>query len=292
MKFSQYQYNPYMMLPPCYFIQPGEDDNLYRDIQPEEEPNEERILELDEISEIVSEEMDEQEEEEYVFESINRNQQDVNRVMQLMNTKYEFLYAELQRRGINRSLSRYIFRTILSFIDENYYKYSGTQEQKITSVVNDLRRQLPWVFYTMRSYGVPVQRVNQILRTIAAFALMNLRTSMPPTENIEQMATRITNLAKQETSIFNDLKNAGIPEGRITSVVRNVVLFSLRNVNLKQAPANIQTEAAELVQKIERTNPALVRQLQGYGMTIVQVRQVLRRIILFTLQKVFSREEE
>jgi hypothetical protein len=269
----------------------NEKGDLYRDIE-EDELEEDRDAEVNEITEIVSEELNEDEEDEYLFEDMNRTVQDVNRVMGLINSRFEFLYAELQRRGINRNLTRYIFRTIVSFADTNYTKYTGTPEQKTTALLNDLRRQFPWIFFTMRAYGVPVIRVNQILRTISAFALSNLRAAAPPPGDIEERATRITNLLRQQTSIFTDLRNAGVPANQITPVVRTVVLFTLRNINLNQPPANLQTKATELVGLIERVSPALIKQLQGYGLTMTQIRQVMRRIIFFTLQRTYKREDE
>ncbi|MGE5631805.1 MAG: hypothetical protein ACM3TR_11990, partial [Caulobacteraceae bacterium] len=193
---------------------------------------------------------------------------------------------------INRNTARYIFRFIVSYVVNNADKYTGSPDQKAAAILNDLRRQSPWIFYIMRANGILPNRINQIVRTIIAFALSHLQAGPVPPVNLEERATRITNLIRQQTDIFTRLQNLGVASSAANSIVRTIVLFVLRNINFNQPPVNLENKTAELLGQLETANPDLVKDLQNYGIPIGQIRLLIRLIIRFTLRNVYGRDEE
>lgn len=278
MRYCPFFYNPYYddMYENAY--EEDETEEMYRDYYEEED-------ELDMLSE--------EEELEYYDETMRQAPaQDINRIMGLADTQLGYLYNELQRHGINRNTSRYFFRTIVSYTVNNASKYTGTTEQRATAILNDFTRQYPWIFYLMRANGITQERANQIVRAVIVFTLTNLSTQPQPSEDLEQRATRITNLIRQQSDVFTRLQNLGVTASAANTFVRTVVLYVLRNSNPNQAPANLETRTAELVRAFEAANPSAVRELQNLGIPLGQIRVLLRSIILFTLRNIYSREIE
>jgi hypothetical protein len=119
-------------------------------------------------------------EEEYM--DMRQRPQDVNRIMTLINREFANYYAELQRYGVPRNVAENIFRTIVIYVLRNEGNYSGSITQKTNQLFNAFRRDVPIIFIILRGYGVPNNRVNQIIRDIIRFTLMNIsETPAPPT---------------------------------------------------------------------------------------------------------------
>lgn len=173
-EFDNINYDPCMFVPYCYgcpyFPQFNEGEMNY----PKWQRGIEEDDESDAVLEFENEDLNEDEELEY-FDEDSRSAQDVNRVMGLINARYESFYRRLMSAGMSRALARYLFRSIVTFVDINYNKYKGTIENKTTAAFNDLRRQQPWIFFVMRSYGIPQTAINQIVTTIIRFSFNNLR---------------------------------------------------------------------------------------------------------------------
>lgn len=176
--FNYQGYCPYMYVPCCY-VNPmmrmpaeqtdTEDNNYYRSIE-----NNEDLEELVELN-FEAEDLRDNEELEYLVEAEERSAADVDRVMASIEPRQRALFDQLERLGIRRTLSRYMVRNIVMFVDTNYNKYRGTIQQKVTASLNDLRRQYPWIFFVMRAYGVPAGTINQAVRSILTYSFQNLR---------------------------------------------------------------------------------------------------------------------
>lgn len=108
-------------------------------------------------------------------DEIDRNAQDVNRVMNILHTQHQNLYQELIHLGMDRRLINYLFRSIVSFVDETYDRYTGTIEQKIAQAGRALRRRDPWIFDIMNIYSVSPAAQARILDTILRVSFRNLR---------------------------------------------------------------------------------------------------------------------
>ncbi|KUO70835.1 MAG: hypothetical protein APF77_14295 [Clostridia bacterium BRH_c25] len=87
--------------------------------------------------------------------------QDINRIMALINRRFDNYYAELQRYGVRRADTRNIFRNTVRYVLRNEDNYTGTIEQRTNALA----------FSILRRNGVPNARINQIMRDIIRFTL-------------------------------------------------------------------------------------------------------------------------
>ena len=115
----------------------------------------------------------------YEDDDMRQRPQDINRIMALINREFANHYAELQRYGVPRSVTRIIFRNIVVYVLRNENSYSGTIAQKTNQIFNAIRRDMPWIFTTLRGFGVPTNRINQIIRDIISFTLENISEEAP-----------------------------------------------------------------------------------------------------------------
>ncbi len=227
------------------------------------------------------------EKEEFDYDFMRQPMQDVNRIINLVNTQFTNLYQELQRQGLNTNVTQNIFKTVVTYTANNYSRFPGTIEATSLSLINELKRTNSWIFNTMRSHGVPEYRVNQILRSIIIFVLNILKEGQ--LDGLNQKADNITKLIGQQGNLSNKLLT--IDENRRDAIVRAVVMFTLRNINMNQRPSNIKVRAAEIAGAFERANPAIVKEVIASGITMDQARDIYRKIATFTIKNVYSIRE-
>ena len=108
------------------------------------------------------------------YEVMRQRPQDINRIMALINRRFNNYYAELQRYGVRRATTRSIFRNTVRYVLRNANNYTGTIVQRTNAILNDLRRDNPLAFTILRGHGVPNARINQIFRDIIRFILENI----------------------------------------------------------------------------------------------------------------------
>lgn len=100
--------------------------------------------------------------------------QDINRIMALINQRFNTYYAELQRYGVQRVVTRNIFRNVVTYVLRNENNYTGTIAQRTTAIFNAYLRDNARIFVILRGYGVPNNRINQIIRDIIRLTLENI----------------------------------------------------------------------------------------------------------------------
>ena len=240
---------------------------------------------------------------------------DINLIMSLIQQHLCYLYLELERFGLHRFTINSLFRFIVTFVVKNYPFYPGTPAQRTTALLNALKAQYPWIFFMLMALGVPMERANEIVRIVIAFALATILPvplppeeippeeippeefppeeeqppveippeEIPPTTDLEQEVSRILGIIEADTNILPTLEDLGVPVSRVPEIVRTVILFTLRNVDLTQPPTNPEQLATELYEQFRLTNPGLIRELVNYGVPNNQIRTILREIILITL---------
>lgn len=114
-----------------------------------------------------------------LFEPLrNQRPQDINSILNLIDTEYARYYSELEQYGIPRSMIRRIFEIAVSYAMRNQEYYSGTAEQKTSLIMNNFRIDSVGSFSTLRGFGVPNSRIDKIISDIIRFTLISL-TSPP-----------------------------------------------------------------------------------------------------------------
>ncbi|ERI95045.1 hypothetical protein HMPREF1982_00531 [Clostridiales bacterium oral taxon 876 str. F0540] len=236
---------------------------------------------------IIIEDDDLFEREELDYDFMRQPMQDSNRIINMVNTQFTNLYQELKRYGINTNTVQNIFRTIVNYTVDNYARFTGTIEATGLALINELKRSNYWIFNIMESYGVPEYRANQILRSVICFVLNIVKEEQ--LDGLNQKAEKITKLISSQTNIFSKLET--IDEDRKAAIVKAVVMFTLRNINMNQRPSNIRIRAAEIAGAFERANPAIVREVIASGIAMDQARDIYRTISTFTIRNVYNIRE-
>ena len=109
--------------------------------------------------------------------------QEINRMMNLINRQFSNYYTELQGYRVPRWMVQNIFRNIVSYVLQNQGNYTGAIPAKTNQLLNSMRRDMQWAFTTLRGFGVPNNRINEIFRDIIRFILENIddQVPVPPT---------------------------------------------------------------------------------------------------------------
>lgn len=172
-------YFPYFRPQYCSMCPAMQD--LYRDIdEPFDEDIEFDDSDFDEIDDILDEYYEDLDYDDMdYFEDAPRSVQDVNRVVNAFEARFRNLISELQRAGIDRRLIRFLIRTVVAYIDDNFNRYRGTLDRKTNAAIRDIRLQLPWIISIFRVFGILPRRIIEILRDILSFAFQNLRGPIP-----------------------------------------------------------------------------------------------------------------
>ena len=107
-------------------------------------------------------------------DEMRQSLQDINRIMALIEQRLNSYYVELERYGIQRFIIRSIFRNIVVFTLREGTKYTGDMQQTLNEMINDYRRANPIIIATLRGYGVPNNRINQMILAIMRLTLENM----------------------------------------------------------------------------------------------------------------------
>jgi hypothetical protein len=104
----------------------------------------------------------------------------VDRIMRLINPEFGAVFNELQRYGMRRNIAANLFKLVVSYTVRNMAKYTGNINQKTSNIFEDLRKQLPWILLTFRGFGIPTNRINDIIKSIIRFTLTNIDKKPTP----------------------------------------------------------------------------------------------------------------
>ena len=100
--------------------------------------------------------------------------QEINRIMALIDRQFANFYAELQNFGVPRVVTTNIFRSIVAYVLENENRYTGNLQQRTNALFNAYLRDNAFVPIILRGYGVPNNRIHQMIRAIIRFVLENI----------------------------------------------------------------------------------------------------------------------
>lgn len=105
-------------------------------------------------------------------------------------------------------------------------------------------------------------------------------------KQMNQKSESITNDALNNKSIVKPLKNAGVSDEAIKSIITTIVKYTIMASPVPLLPLAIVPKASELTPYLEDDNPSLVRELKSYGLSINQIRQFFFNVIAFTLNSI------
>lgn len=212
----------------------------------------------------------------------------INNLTKQVQTEFVSFQSQLENFGIDRNTAAFLIRFVVTFTINNEARYSGNITQKASALYRELRNQHSWVIMMMRNYGIPMQQIPRLLTALIEFVLTRMAGPVRPPESIEQRSIRITNLIREQTTIFAELDRYGVTASIANSMVRAIVLFTLRNSTAGEPPRNIRRRADEIYRLLEVSNLNIISELQGYRIPNRQTGEIVRTIIVITLRDFYT----
>lgn len=108
-------------------------------------------------------------------------EQEVNRILSLLNSQLPQLVMELERYGVNRMQVEAYFRTTISYILDNISNYQGNITQRVSAIFNDFKKQYDSIFNFLRTIGIPDDVVNNIFKAVIEFTLRHIAAALAST---------------------------------------------------------------------------------------------------------------
>jgi hypothetical protein len=105
---------------------------------------------------------------------VGQGPQVTNRIMAIINRDLGYAYSEFQRYGVQRPIARWVFISIINYVLRNESNYLGTIEQRSTRLLSALRRDILPIINTLRIFGVPSSRIDQIFYEIIRIILESI----------------------------------------------------------------------------------------------------------------------
>lgn len=117
----------------------------------------------------------------YTIKNGNRPKEDVDRVIELIETRLKDEYDEITASGLDEKLLRYLVETIVEYIDENYDKYNEERSisGKVIDIVNDLRSKFSWIFEIFKLFGVLLTTITNFITRVVLITFENIRSKLP-----------------------------------------------------------------------------------------------------------------
>ena len=107
-------------------------------------------------------------------------EENVTEVMNLINTRFANIYAELMSHGMSQGGIRYLFRYIVYYTMSNAARYPGSESEKAYAIFYSLRSLEPWVFTSFASTYISPYRIDYIIMLIIVFTLRSMDTPVAP----------------------------------------------------------------------------------------------------------------
>lgn len=114
-----------------------------------------------------------------IYSDADRTPRDVERVLRMIQRDARAEIRELQKNGITSKLLAYFIASMVSYIDRNYAKYTGTFEQKQQEVLQYFGNDLVWIFDIFRTFGISPEVTSRFMEAVATTSIRNLRPAAP-----------------------------------------------------------------------------------------------------------------
>jgi hypothetical protein len=120
------------------------------------------------------------------------------------------------------------------FYEEGYLDMCRAPQQEVNRILTQLNRDRPDLRRNFQRYGVNTALINTYFRTAIAYTIDN---SPSHSGSISQKTTSIFNAFRRDNAwIFVALNAARVPNNVINSTFRDVIEFTLRNMNDSTSP--------------------------------------------------------
>lgn len=202
--------------------------------------------------------------------------------MRLIKEELDYVYQILRKYGIQGFTARMIIRTIVKFVLENEKYYKGDIKEKTQYLFKAYKEKYTWVILWLRYYGVPNKVINQIIKSVITFVLLN--TQYYDDKELEKRVRRINRMIKEKTNIYDIFYSYKVPQKKANKIVKTVIEYTIINKDKYPFLGDYGELTRKILRDFIRDYPYIIDELEGYGMSRQEIRKLLRRIIRFTLR--------
>jgi hypothetical protein len=211
----------------------------------------------------------------------------VRRILRDLETQHPNFFGLTVRYNIPLNAARNISSDIINFTLRNINRIpqTGNFQQRADVMLRLLDSQNPQLIERMISRGVPAGEAETIARQIILFTLRNIGTQPEPDINV-RVNMILREFEQQRPNYLGLTTTYRIPVNAARQIVRDIIEFTVINLNRIQQVGTVQQRADAMLRFIDSQNPELIERMIRRGVPAVQAESITRQIILFTLQRV------
>lgn len=106
--------------------------------------------------------------------AMNRSPKNMSKAMNDFCNKYDDIYADLEKYGLDRRIAKYLISLILDYVGNNHNRYKGTIRRKANMAGRDLTLLYPWIFDIMSALEIPNKKIVDITIIVVSFGFDNI----------------------------------------------------------------------------------------------------------------------
>jgi len=210
--------------------------------------------------------------------------EDIKRIMDLIKQELKYIYKYLKKFNISDPVTDLFLRTIVTYVLEQNKNYKGTTKEKLESLLYGYKTKYPWIMFLLSAYKVPFNRVEEIIKIVIAITLENIKDYPTPDPYFSLRVDKIFNEVKDNTNINEILKYYKVPNKKAKYLGRTTIEYTLRYKDKFPLYDDYSKWTTEILIGFMKEYPYIIDELKGYGMPLEEIRNLLRRIIRYTLK--------
>lgn len=216
------------------------------------------------------------------FRTFTEQRQNVNRIYRIIEVRYSYLLEILERYNVPPYVIEIITKRIIRFTLANADKIPGNINRKVNILYRQFIRKERRVILILNLFGVPRFSIERYIKGVIR---ATLEISDDGASNIEREVNRLLRLFEAQFPNYLGLTNIyGIPRPIARRIVRNIIEYTLRNINRISPIGSIQRRADQMLRLLDAERPDLIRAMIVRGVPAVRAEEITRRIIIFTLR--------
>jgi hypothetical protein len=211
----------------------------------------------------------------------------VRRILRELELQHPNFFGMTVRYNIPENAARNISRDIIEFTLDNVNRIpqTGNFQQRADAMLRLLDSRNPELIERIIGRGVPAGEAEAITRQIILFTLRNIGTQPQPDGNV-RVNTILREFEQQHPNYLGLTQRYNIPQNAARSIVRDIIEFTVVNLNRIQQVGTIQQRADAMLRLLDSQNPELIERMIRRGVPAAQAEAITRQIIIFTLQRV------
>ncbi len=148
--------------PACYFCCPMM-QKYYRDYQPENPPMYREYMNG----------------HSNYNNNIQMSKPEINKVVNMVKKDQMSLLQGIQKFIADTKLLNYLLAALITYICRNYNKYKDVIDEKTDELVEDMKKNLPWVFDILAIFDITPEMVDDFLDNTIKSTVMGIRKLLP-----------------------------------------------------------------------------------------------------------------